>query len=236
MLSLLFLGFLIGLAHAFEADHMAAVSSLVSGQTKRRSIIQHGALWGVGHSLTLFVVGGGVLITGSAISPQVATGLEFTVGLMLLALGAHVLYRLHRDRVHFHMHGHNDGTAHLHLHSHADEPRAHDAERHRHSHPDHAALRTLAIGMMHGLAGSAALVLVVAASMSSLLTGVGYILLFGAGSVLGMALMSLAIAVPLKYTAKSLTRLNGVLQLMIGLFTIGIGVLTVFETSKLLFS
>lgn len=230
MLSLLLLGLLIGVAHAFEADHIAAVSSLISGQSKRARMLKLGALWGVGHTTTLFLVGGFVIVTQTAIGPDLAVGLEGLVGLMLIGLGAHVLYRLYRDRVHFHMHSHGDGTSHLHLHSHRNETAAHDRAQHRHAHPDRAAIRTLAVGMMHGMAGSAALVLVASASMTSPLTGLLYILAFGFGSVVGMAAMSLAIAIPLSYTARALTRINGVMQAAIGMITIVVGALTLADT------
>ncbi|MBZ0128088.1 MAG: sulfite exporter TauE/SafE family protein [Rhodobacteraceae bacterium] len=234
MLSLLLLGLMIGIAHAFESDHLAAVSALISGQTRRGRMLKHGALWGIGHTATLFTVGGFVLLTQATISPRLALGLEGVVGVMLIWLGAHVLYRLYRDRVHFHSHAHGDGTRHLHLHSHRDDTSPHEPARHRHAHPDRAALRTLAVGMMHGMAGSAALVLVASATMASPLTGLSYILAFGLGSVIGMAAMSLAIAIPLSYTAKALTRINGAMQAAIGAITIGVGLLTLIESTAAL--
>lgn len=232
MFALLSLGFVIGLTHALEADHLAAISALVSGKTKRGSILRHGAIWGVGHTLTLLLIGGAVLITGASISEQFSTGLELMVGLMLFGLGAHVLYRLRRDRVHFHRHHHVDGETHFHLHSHENEAAAHDPSRHRHRHPDPAAARTLAVGVMHGAAGSAALVLAAAATMSSPITGMTYILLFGLGSILGMAAMSVLIALPLAWSARAMTRLNTTLQLTIGLVTMAIGGFTVAQTAQ----
>ncbi len=226
MLALLTLGFLIGLAHAFEADHVAAVSSLISGGKNKRGMVRQGAIWGLGHTLTLFIVSSSVLISGKGISEAFAIGLEGIVGAMLVSLGVHVLYRLHRDRVHFHAHQHEDGSKHLHLHSHADEKTPHNPDNHKHMHPDHNALRALLVGMMHGLAGSAALLLVTAATMDSRVSGLFYIALFGIGSVVGMATMSAAMALPLSYTAKVLTRANGVLQLAIGSVTMLIGLAT----------
>ncbi len=232
MLALLSLGFLIGISHAFEADHVAAVSSLVSGKTSRITMMRHGAIWGMGHTLTLFLVGGGVLLAGVVIGPNVSNGLETAVGVMLLGLGGHVFYRLWRDRVHFHLHRHGDGTRHFHLHSHAGEDGRHDPGKHSHGHPDGAAIRTLMVGMMHGMAGSASLVLVAAAAMNSLALGLLYILLFGVGSILGMATMSLVIALPLTYTAQALTRVNTSLQFLIGTITIGVGAVKLFESAQ----
>jgi len=234
MLTLLSLGFLIGIAHAFEADHLAAVSSLVSGKSNRRQILRHGMIWGLGHWLTLLLVAGPVLLLGRTLPDQLAVELELLVGVMLLGLGVHVLYRLNRDRVHFHRHSHQDGTTHLHLHSHAGEPARHEPLAHKHAHPDRASLKVLAVGVMHGLAGSAALVLVAAASLQSALAGFGYILLFGLGSVLGMGLVSALIALPLSYTARHLTRANTMLQIVIGVLTLGIGAATIHHTAGLL--
>jgi len=234
MLTFLTLGLLIGIAHAFEADHLAAVSALVSGKSAPREIVRHGAIWGLGHSLTLLIVGMVVIAIGHVIPDRLASGLELAVGLMLVGLGAHVLYRLNRDRVHFHKHAHSDGQEHFHLHSHAAEIAPHNRDAHRHAHPDRSAWRSLLVGVMHGMAGSAALVLVGATALTSPLAGLGYIALFGFGSMIGMVAVSALIAVPLSYSARYLTRANTALQLIIGLLTIGIGALTISHTAHLL--
>ncbi len=223
MFGILVLGFLSGIAHAFETDHLAAIAALVSGRNRPRDGLRTGAMWGLGHSLTLLVVGAGVMLTGTAISPELSARLELLVGLMLLALGASVLWRLHRDRVHFHPHRHGDGQNHLHLHSHRGQSHRHDPASHAHTHPDHLVRRSLAVGIVHGLAGSAALMLVAAAAFDSLFAGLGYIVLFGAGSILGMASMSLVLALPMAVAAHWLTRAHTGLQLLIGLGTIGVG-------------
>lgn len=224
MFSLLTIGFLIGISHAFEADHLAAVTALVSGKSNRRNIFNQGMFWGAGHTITLFLIGGGAILAGATIPEHFSMGLELIVGLMLVALGTHVLYRLKRDRAHFHRHQHNDGTKHFHLHSHAGDNAAHNPGKHRHAHPDAKALRSLWVGMMHGVAGSAALILTTASQINSPFMAVIYILLFGAGSLLGMAAMTALVALPLSWTARSLTRANTVLQLGIGTLTIGFGV------------
>jgi len=234
MLSLLSLGFMVGIAHAFEADHLAAVSSLVSGKSDLFSMIRHGAIWGLGHSLTLLLVGGSVLALDAAIPDQISTELEMGVGIMLVGLGAHVFYRLHRDRVHFHAHRHGSGPAHIHLHSHANDTQSHSPKTHQHAHPDRSAVRTLAVGVMHGLAGSAALVLVAAAALKSPVVGLGYIALFGAGSILGMASITALIALPIAFTARRLSGANTILQIAIGTLTIGIGASTITHTVQVL--
>ncbi len=233
MLTILATGFVIGGSHAFEADHVAAVSTLVAGKTDRRQIIRHGMLWGMGHTLTLLVVGGFLLVTQTALSPLTSGGIEGAVGLMLVGLGAHLIWRLRRDRVHLHSHRHGDGAVHLHLHSHAGETGPHDADSHRHSHPDRSALRTLLVGTMHGLAGSAAIVLTLAASAGSPLAGLSYIAIFGLGSIAGMAGVSAVLSVPLYFSARFLTRLNRTLQLGIAIFSIGLGVSIMLASARL---
>ncbi|MCH7865701.1 MAG: urease accessory protein, partial [Proteobacteria bacterium] len=187
MASILFLGFFIGMHHALEADHVAAVASIASGEKSVQRIVRHGVVWGMGHTLTLLVFGGGAVLLGAAMPETLAHGLETAVGFMLIFLGGHVLYRLARDRVHFHIHRHHDGVSHLHAHSHRGEPRRHDPDRHQHEHQGRLPLRTLLVGMMHGMAGSAALLVLTAASVGPAPLVLLYVALVGAGSIIGMA-------------------------------------------------
>jgi len=233
MFSTLMLGFLIGLHHALEADHVAAVASVASGDRSIRRIVRHGAVWGLGHSLTLLLVGGGVILLGAVLSERLASGLESLVGGMLVGLGGWVLYRLIRDRIHFHTHRHGDGQVHLHAHSHAGEAKPHNPQAHSHGHPRGLPLRTLLVGMTHGLAGSAALVLLAATSLESTPLSLVYILLFGFGSVVGMAVLSAMIAVPLSYSAKALTWAHKGLQTCIGIGTVAVGVMVLSSSLPL---
>ena len=230
MTVVLFLGFLIGLQHALEADHLAAVASLAARQSSVRRIVRHGWVWGLGHMLTLSAFAGVVLLSGEVVSPRLGTWLELIVGVMLVALGLGVIYRLVRDRVHFHLHRHGDGKVHLHAHSHAGETGPHAHSPHDHSHDARFPLRSLFVGMMHGMAGSAALVLLAAGALASPLEGFAYVALFGLGSVLGMALLSAVIAVPLTASARFLTWANRGLQGAIGLGSAAIGVMIVLES------
>ncbi|MEO3430873.1 hypothetical protein AAFN88_18605 [Pelagibius sp. CAU 1746] len=223
MVSALFLGFLIGLQHAFEADHVAAVASISADSRKLRTAVRHGAVWGVGHTLTLLLLGGLVVYLGGAVPESWAQGLEFLVGVMLLVLGATLLRRLWRERVHFHAHRHADGVMHLHAHKHAREENGHDPQHHEHAHPKGLPLRSLAVGMVHGLAGSAALVLLALGSAQSVPLALVYILLFGLGSILGMAVLSAVIAVPLSFTARLFTWANRSLQAAVGAVTVLVG-------------
>ena len=122
---------------------------------------------------------------------------------MLVGLGAHVLWRLWRDRVHFHRHSHGDGTIHIHAHSHAGEAAPHARSQHGHDHGFR--WRTLLVGLMHGMAGSAALLVLTVSQAKSPAAGLAYVALFGIGSMIGMGALSTLIAVPIAISARWLT-------------------------------
>jgi hypothetical protein len=236
MFGILGLGFLLGMQHALEADHIAAVSSIAARRTEVGDIVKHGLTWGLGHTLTLFVFAGAAIILGHAIPEQFARPIETAVGFMLVGLGAHVLWRLWRDRVHFHTHAHGDGTVHIHVHSHvhshaqspADTTVPHARNLHEHAHGFR--WRTLLVGLMHGMAGSAALLVLTVSQASSPAIGLAYVALFGIGSMIGMGALSTVIAVPLAVSARWLTWANSGLQGAVGVITIAIGVTTIVTT------
>ncbi|MGJ4945498.1 urease accessory protein [Bradyrhizobium sp. HKCCYLS1011] len=229
MLAILSLGFVLGLQHALEADHVAAVSSIAARRSDVSDIVKHGLTWGLGHTLTLFVCAGAALLVGHVIPELLSRRLETAVGIMLIGLGAHLIWRLWRDRVHFHRHSHRDGTAHFHAHSHAGETLPHARAVHAHTHGFR--WRTLFIGLMHGMAGSAALLVLAVAEAPTPAAGLIYILLFGVGSMIGMAALSAVIAVPFAISARGLSVANHVLQAAVGAVTIGIGVRTILMTA-----
>jgi cytochrome c biogenesis protein CcdA len=227
MFGILGLGFLLGMQHALEADHIAAVSSIAARRSRIGDIVKHGLTWGLGHTLTLFVFAGVAILLGRAIPETVAKPIEGAVGIMLIGLGAHVLWRLWRDRVHFHRHGHADGTVHFHAHSHAGDTLPHARTAHIHEHG--LRWRTLLVGLMHGMAGSAALLVLAVTQASSPVAGLGYVALFGLGSMIGMGALSAVIAVPLAVSARFLTVANRALQGAVGAVTIAIGLVTLVE-------
>ncbi|MEJ2310374.1 MAG: sulfite exporter TauE/SafE family protein [Gammaproteobacteria bacterium] len=221
MMTLLLLGFLIGMRHALEADHVAAVATLATRADSFADTIRQGTFWGIGHTITLVLFGSAVIWMDEIMPQQVALALESAVGVMLVILGFDVIRRLVRDRVHFHRHRHGN-RSHFHAHSHAGES-GHDDGAHSHSHAQSFPLRALLIGLMHGMAGSAALIILTLETIHSPLQGMLYMLLFGLGSMLGMALLSAVIAIPLRHSARGLTWLHNGLQLVIGVATIMIG-------------
>jgi high-affinity nickel permease len=227
MFGILGLGFLLGMQHALEADHIAAVSSIAARRSRIGDIVKHGLTWGLGHTLTLFVFAGATILLGRAIPETVAKPIEGAVGIMLMALGSHVLWRLWRDRVHFHRHGHADGTVHFHAHSHLGDTVPHARAAHAHEHGFR--WRTLLVGLMHGMAGSAALLVLAVTQASSPAAGLGYVALFGVGSMIGMAALSAVIAVPLVVSARFLTAANQALQGAVGIVTTAIGCVTLVD-------
>lgn len=263
--TILIIGFLVGMKHATEADHLAAMATLATGQSSLAQTMKQGAVWGIGHTLTLMLFGGIVLALGKSIPEHMEQGLELAVGIMLIALGADVLRRVVRQRIHFHVHSHDQDLTHVHAHSHAGEG-AHRLSPHRHTHAQglllrwrvvsaergiltHPAasksasartfpLRALAVGMMHGMAGSAALILLSLGAVQSLTMGIIYIALFGVGSIVGMALLSVAIAIPLRLSAGYLGRLHKGVTGLVGGFSCVLGIFMVYRigfTEALLF-
>ena len=219
--SLLSLGFLIGIRHALEVDHLAAVASISSHDSSNKSVLTHGFVWGIGHTSTLLLFGSIVILMDTVIPEQLAHTLESFVGIMLIVLGLDVLRRVIKERIHYHFHRHQNDLPHIHAHSHSGELGQHNKMNHDHGHRPFP-YRTLFIGFMHGMAGSAALILLTLETIDSTSLRVIYMLLFGVGSIVGMTVISMLIAVPLK-ASSHLTWLHNGLQTFIGLFTIGFG-------------
>ncbi len=215
--SLLVVGFLLGVRHALDPDHLASVATISTSSRTLLDGLKQGGAWGMGHTVTLLLFGGAALVLGLAVPEGLALFLEFAVGLMLVLLGADVLRRIMQERIHVHRHEHDDGASHLHIHLHP------QVDRHEHSHSPLIPLRALMVGLMHGLAGSAALLLLTVASAPSIISGIVYILVFGFGSILGMALLSIVIALPLRLSSNRFERTQKNFRLGIGIVTIFIG-------------
>ncbi len=202
-------GFLLGMRHAFEADHVAAVASL---STRGRSVaegLRMGVAWGIGHSATLFIVGAVVLWIDGVVPERLAKTLELVVGFMLVLLGLDVWRRLLRKETPFEL---TQAT----------------------STASAIPVRAFCVGLMHGMAGSAALVLLTLDRTPSALAGLSYIAVFGVGSILGMALLSTAISVPLRLSARSMRRLHDGLQGVVATATILLGAGVIYDMSHAL--
>jgi sulfite exporter TauE/SafE len=221
---LLAFGFALGLKHATEADHLVAVSTIVSRRKSLWSSALVGGLWGVGHTISLLICGALVLFLEVQISERTEKILEFLVGVMLIVLGVNVLRKLiWGARIHIHTHAHG-GLSHAHVHVH-DQKEADKPETH---HGLEFGPRALLVGMVHGLAGSAALMLLVVPVIESKIVGMLYLLVFGLGSIGGMMLMSFLVGMPFHLTASRFNRFNSLLQTAAGLTSTGIGLWIVF--------
>lgn len=232
--SFLLLGFFIGITHAFEADHLAAVGTLASsGKASAKRLALLGASWGMGHTTTLFLISLPVIAFGYALTTRIAAGMEFFVGIMLVGLGASVFWRLRRNKVHFHLHDHGDGRRHFHAHSHAHAHVPHERDPHQHQHRMFS-FRAYAVGLAHGAAGSAGLVALAAAATQNVVTALAYILVFGVGSILGMASLTYTASWPLKLAEKSATRLLRAVQFLVASAAVFIGVSVIFEQGPVL--
>lgn len=192
-MTMLGLGFLLGMRHALDADHVAAVSTMLAQRPDLRRSGFIGLCWGCGHTAVLLVVGLAVLTLKITISDAVAQVFESVVGVMLVALGLALAVTLYREQWHLHAHEH-DGARHAHLHSHR------LGEDHAHRHAWRDSLPPLLVGMVHGLAGSAALMLVVLSAVHTFWEGIAYILLFGIGSILGMVVLGILISLPFLFS------------------------------------
>lgn len=223
--SALAFGFVLGLKHAVEADHMAAVATIV---IERKSVLSSslvGGLWGVGHTISLLAAGAVVILLNVRVGERTAMGLELVVGLMLVALGANALRKLARGgRLHLHAHRHG-GRLHAHPHLH-DGTREADPRTH---HGLRLGLRPLVVGMIHGLAGSAALMLLVLSTIQSPLVGLSYVAVFGVGSVGGMMLMSALVGLPVRLMALRFARADFAARGLAGVFSLGLGLFMVYE-------
>ena len=233
MTTILILGLLIGMQHALEADHIAAVATIAARQSSIRKVIRHGAVWGIGHTLSLMLFAGAALYTKIAITKSFLVILEGCIGILLIGLGGHLLYRLWKNRVHFHAHRHQSGVFHFHAHSHQGDSSEHAISSHDHDHPTGLPIRALVIGMMQGLAGSAALLVLTATAVNDTLSGIAYIAMFGIGSIIGMVILSALIAVPLSYSARMITWANRGLQGLVGCATVAFGGVMIVRTISL---
>lgn len=208
------LGFISGFAHAFEGDHVIAVSTLLHEKPKLSSALRTGLAWGAGHTTILMF---GVVIVSALrlqISPEQITFLELPVAAMLIALGAWTIAISIRRVMSLDKHTH-DGIPHYHV---GDHP---------HPHRFSTSWRGYSVGLVHGFAGSGALLLLVAATIPSATLGAVYALIFGVGSLTGMVLVTTALALPLlasrsrPYLFNSLTGLCGVLSVALGVVIVG---------------
>jgi ABC-type nickel/cobalt efflux system permease component RcnA len=223
LLAALALGILLGSKHSLDPDHVVAVSTIVSEYKNPLRSFWVGISWGLGHTTTLLIIGIVIIALRLTIPERMALLFEFAVGVMLVGLGIQVIYSFRKKKVHQHAHGHEQ-EAHQHFHSHAKSPE--HAPEHHNTHgigKPFLRRKSYVIGLVHGVAGSAALTLLVLASIESPIVGLAYILLFGLGSVLSMGIMTVIIGLPFVISAGRLPNLNRTIQFAVGSLSILFG-------------
>lgn len=246
LLSVIFLGFFLGMRHATDSDHVIAVTTIVSRQRTPRGAVLIGALWGLGHTVTIALVGGAIILFGLVIPARVGLTMEFSVALMLILLGAlnltGVMQQINEVL------GSGPGHRHSHAHSHDDyihsHPHGHDPETHGHGEDEtpqgwldrrfgrlglYQGLRPVVVGLVHGLAGSAAVALLVLTTIRNPVWAIAYLLVFGAGTIAGMMLITGAIAVPVAYTALRFERASRWLATASGLLSLAFGLFLAYQ-------
>ena len=237
-LPLLLFGFVLGLKHATEADHLVAVTTVVSEHRSVWRAAAVGGLWGLGHTAALFAAGAALILLRVQIPEGAAAALELAVALIIVLLGSRILYLVLRRRrdVHVHAHAHDGGRTHTHLHFHGRADAHAATEPHATSHARHRGLwgwRPFVVGVVHGLAGSAALTLLVLSEIlnkgGSKLLGFAYLLVFGVGSVGGMLLMSALIGLPFALTAARFRSVDTPVQLLAGCASVAFGLYYAWE-------
>ena len=252
MISFLFIlavGFFLGMRHATDPDHVIAVTTIVSNQRNSLRAVLIGAFWGVGHTLTIFVVGAGIILFNLVIPMRLGLSVELSVAVMLIVLGlmnvagflrsmpaGSVLNDDGEKVIHSHPHGHGD-----YIHNH---PHAHQPEGHPHP-PDQTPpawldrvfgkiglyqyLRPFVVGVVHGLAGSAAVALLVLTTIRNVQWAVAYLLIFGVGTIAGMMLITMSIASAFTVMGRGREKFSRRLALASGLLSLGFGVFVAYE-------
>jgi high-affinity nickel permease len=249
LLTVIGVGFLLGIRHATDPDHVIAVSTIVSRQQNIRHAGLIGMLWGVGHTITIVLVGTGIIVFNLAIPARIGLMMELAVGLMLILLGVLNLTGatqritdrftpLHGQGAVIHSHAHRHGDVeHVHVHSHQPDVHLHLDEK-----PQgpvqrllqrvglYQLLRPLAVGVVHGLAGSAAVALLVLTTIRDPRWAIAYLLVFGVGTIAGMMLITMILGAPFAYTGKRFTNFNRGLGLASGVISVAFGLFVTFHT------
>jgi high-affinity nickel permease len=246
LLSIIALGFFLGMRHATDPDHVIAVTTIVSRQQSIRQASLIGILWGVGHTITILIVGSAIILFGIVIPPRLGLSMELSVGLMLILLGVLNLSGIMRwitetftpmqSERQTHSHGIGESVF-SHSHNHLPEKQIRNAANSQERWMDrtfgkmgiYQVVRPLAVGLVHGLAGSAAVALLVLTTIRIPSLAVMYLLVFGIGTIAGMMLITTAIALPFKYSQTRFTRLNHSLGLISGIISVAFGVFIVYE-------
>lgn len=212
LLAILALGFLLGVRHATDSDHVVTVTTIVARARSPLAALSVGALWGLGHSATILMVGGAIVVFGVVIPPRLGLSLELSAAVMLIVLGVLNLISA-RAAI---------GSAESHPHPHAGKLGAAALGL-------PSSLRSLCAGVVHGLAGSAAVALLVLASIKSAHMGLIYLAVFGTGTVVGMMLLTLAMSLPLRALASRFSNAGELMGRVTGLVSVAFGLFLAYR-------
>jgi uncharacterized protein YhhL (DUF1145 family) len=249
LLSILAVGFFLGMRHATDPDHVIAVTTIVSNQRNRARAALIGAFWGVGHTVTIFVVGAGIILFNLVIPVRVGLSMELSVAIMLIVLGLMNVAGFMRSMPASSPHGHDaQEVVHSHPHNHGDyihnHPHSHGPETHPHSPDDtplawmdrlfgkislYQYLRPFVVGVVHGLAGSAAVALLVLTTIRNVHWAIAYLLIFGVGTIAGMMLITVSIASAFTMMGKGRQKFSRRLALASGLLSLCFGLFVSYQ-------
>jgi high-affinity nickel-transport protein len=238
LVSIIALGFFLGMRHATDPDHVIAVSTIVSRQRSVARSALIGAFWGIGHTLTILLVGAGIIAFNLVIPPRLGLSMEFSVAIMLIVLGLMNVLSFQRSASALAIRAQPDRQA---AHSHERHEGAHPAASQEHTHapvtyldgvfgqmPVYQYIRPLLIGIVHGLAGSAAVALLVLTTIRDPYWGVAYLAVFGVGTIAGMMIITMSLATTIHFIGKSLVFARG-LALVSGIISLAFGMLVAYQ-------
>ena len=227
LLAILALGFFLGMRHATDSDHIVAMTTIVSREKSIRAASLVGALWGVGHTLTILLVGGTIVLFGIVLPPRLGLTMELSVAIMLVVLGAMNVAGFRRElkKLREAPAGTTQNAAHGDHDTHVHWPLGLVGRAVGYS----AALRSVVIGTVHGLAGSAAVALLVLTTIRDSRWALLYLFVFGIGTIAGMMLLTSALAVPLVHSARRFPNWNRHIGWVTGVLSVGFGLLLAYQ-------
>jgi len=248
--AILSFGFLLGVRHATDPDHVVAITTMVPHQQNLYRSTVVGILWGVGHTLTILLVGGAIILFGLVIPPRLGLAMEFSVGLMLVLLGVLNLNAFWTSLKKITSHRKEGAPIHSHFHTQGSgvpvKRQVYDSPQR--TQKDNSStqltqvsdrldlfhvLRPIVVGIVHGLAGSAAVALLILATIRNPVWAISYLFVFGIGTIMGMALITTAIAIPSVYGMRQFVEVNRYLVVSSGLLSLGFGLFLAYHVGAI---